>query len=409
VPVRSISGPEEINEVARLEARAFSDYAKGLSPFRDLMELDPSFRPEHAILAEEDGRIVSHVRIFQRPVRVGSATVTHGGIGGVATDPEYRKRGLASECMKAAFRYMHERGYGLSILFTGLHDFYRKLGWEIALPDYSCSLPSTRAAAYPTDSYSIRQFEPSLLRDVMRLYDLANRRTTASVVRSPRYWRAQLKYAAHVQPGDRWTYLREDVDRFWCIERGKRIVAYLRKRVGEKPALWEAFAEDLASMRAALALLARQYPDQDITCSAAPNSLFAQAAYQALGSFSVSGRGGMVAVVNLRALLRSIAPELENRLQGQRSRPKGKWRIKLEDESAVVEADGHSVALTRSSAGAEEIALPRRCLVQLVTGYREPEQTLSEWGLMTLRSRTIDLLCALFPRQWAQIWDMDHF
>ena len=75
-----------------------------------------------------DERIVSCVAIYPCTVRSNEWDLKIGGIGGVATDPEYRRRGLAGRNLEDCLRVMEEEEFDLSILWTGINDYYRHWG-----------------------------------------------------------------------------------------------------------------------------------------------------------------------------------------------------------------------------------------------------------------------------------------
>ncbi len=78
-----------------------------------------------------NGRVVSNVSIYPAQVQWGDAVLKIGGIGGVATDPDYRKHGYAGTILAHCLEYMdHELDCDLSILWTGIPDYYRRWGWE---------------------------------------------------------------------------------------------------------------------------------------------------------------------------------------------------------------------------------------------------------------------------------------
>jgi GNAT superfamily N-acetyltransferase len=59
--------------------------------------------------------------------------VVVGGISGVTTLPEYRKRGYGTALMKSAQRFLREElpaSFGLLICNTRLKPFYERLGWK---------------------------------------------------------------------------------------------------------------------------------------------------------------------------------------------------------------------------------------------------------------------------------------
>jgi len=89
--------------------------------------------PNGVLVAREDGWIVSNVDVFGVRLRFGSAVVRCAGIGNVVTHPDYRRRGLAAQLMKEAFNLMEMEGMPVSILATGIRDYYAKMGyaaWE---------------------------------------------------------------------------------------------------------------------------------------------------------------------------------------------------------------------------------------------------------------------------------------
>lgn len=82
-----------------------------------------------------DGEIlVSHVEIIERMGSAGGETVRLGGIGGVATHPAWRGRGLASLALRIAELWLREvvkADFGLLICGEARIPFYRRLGWQV--------------------------------------------------------------------------------------------------------------------------------------------------------------------------------------------------------------------------------------------------------------------------------------
>lgn len=93
---------------------------------------DAAFEPKYTRVAVLDGRIVSAVHIVKRLVACGECTFTMGGIANVATLPEARGRGLASECLRQAIEVMRADAMDFSTLGTGIPGFYSRFGWERA-------------------------------------------------------------------------------------------------------------------------------------------------------------------------------------------------------------------------------------------------------------------------------------
>src|SRR5215213_4532514 len=56
---------------------------------------DTTYRPEHSWVAEQDGRLQAHLRVFDREVRVSAASLRVAAVGNVITAPDQRGRGHA--------------------------------------------------------------------------------------------------------------------------------------------------------------------------------------------------------------------------------------------------------------------------------------------------------------------------
>jgi len=91
-------------------------------------------RSDWHVLVWEGEELVSHVEIVERIASVGGQPVKLGGIGGVATKSEWRRRGLAEAAMKAAQAFLRDRlgvDFGLLICDEKMLPYYGKLGWKL--------------------------------------------------------------------------------------------------------------------------------------------------------------------------------------------------------------------------------------------------------------------------------------
>lgn len=82
----------------------------------------------------EDRRVVCHVGALVRDALIDGRAVRVGGIGGVMTAPELRKRGFARAALAAMRTYLvDDQRTSFSLLFCAdnLHGFYSKLGWRL--------------------------------------------------------------------------------------------------------------------------------------------------------------------------------------------------------------------------------------------------------------------------------------
>ena len=206
-------------------------------------EDDSTHRLHHTRVAEVDGRIVSHVRIFERQMRVRDVTVRVGGIGSVATYPEYEGRGFATALLRDAIERMEGAGHALSFLFTGLLSFYGRLGWRVIPQTIHTAQPEEVSGVSAAGGTSVRPFTSGDLPAVARVYRRATEGKTGAVVRSERYWR------------DHMTWVRDDPEGFLVAEARGRVVAYVRSYVEIDNHLHLLEGEALPGAEGALAVL----------------------------------------------------------------------------------------------------------------------------------------------------------
>ena len=88
---------------------------------------------ELRVIVQADDRPVCHVGIIRREGMWKGRKIHIGGIGGVATDPDFRRRGFASVALNAALQTLKdERATDFALLFCRPDnvDFYTKRGWK---------------------------------------------------------------------------------------------------------------------------------------------------------------------------------------------------------------------------------------------------------------------------------------
>ncbi len=78
----------------------------------------------------EDGKMIARITDFHFRFYLDGQTVTTGGIGGVATLPEYRNSGAVREIFNALLNDAYKKGEVISTLFPFKHEFYRKVGYD---------------------------------------------------------------------------------------------------------------------------------------------------------------------------------------------------------------------------------------------------------------------------------------
>jgi GNAT superfamily N-acetyltransferase len=90
--------------------------------------------PEHIFIGEVEGKLVSSVTLEFKKLHLGEEVyLKTGGIAGVCTDSDYRRKGIVTNLMKQALNYTKQNGASNSALFTDLnipaHRIYSRLGF----------------------------------------------------------------------------------------------------------------------------------------------------------------------------------------------------------------------------------------------------------------------------------------
>ena len=130
----------ELEEIAELQHLVFRpNEPDAAQRYLSYTTDDPTYTVNHSRVIHEDGRIVAHLRIWDRTLRVRGADLLAAGIGSLCTHPDFRGRGLAQALMRDSERHFFEAGYDLGLLFTIIGTpFYEALGWiPIPLPTFA--------------------------------------------------------------------------------------------------------------------------------------------------------------------------------------------------------------------------------------------------------------------------------
>lgn len=187
--------------------------------FVNQTEHDATYRFRQTRIIEIDGRVVSHVRIFHRQMLVRGVALPVGGVGSVATHPDYQEHGFATALLRDAIEWMEREGYALSFLWTGLVPFYERLGWRVVLQPIHTVQADEAARLSTAGAVSVRPFADADLSAVARVYRRAVEGSTGGIARTLRYWR------------DHMTWVHDDPEGFLLAERRGQVVAYVRSTV----------------------------------------------------------------------------------------------------------------------------------------------------------------------------------
>lgn len=385
--------------------------------FRCHLTDDSSFELEQARVCVEDGRIVSYVRVSDRPIHIGCAVVRMGGIGAVSTHPEYRNRGYSTALLWDAVRYMERDGYDVSMLFTGIPTHYAEVGWA-TFPEHRFSVVAAEPPPVET-TYAVRDFDESRDLDaVIEIYNVYNEERTGTMARPRQYWYDEHSRTLGVLPS-------------WVVRHDGATVAYLRgsaTHFGEVAYLPEhrAAVEEICAraMREALALPPQtddrargrgwKKGDEPRIGGELPKShpaLATLARWSPRGIHHEEPEGMMVRVIRLVPLMEKASPVLERRLSQSGLRPRRRDICVREQGQAMrLVIDGHHVHAEAGEAGDIVLEPGTRNFFKLLFG----DSTFSQLRELipdadSVAAEDAALLDILFPKQEPVYQGCDHF
>jgi aminoglycoside 2'-N-acetyltransferase I len=110
--------------------------------------------PDFYLILNLEEQLAGRLAILDRQVSVGGAMVRVGGIGGVATKPGFRHRGVASAMLARAAEFIKSDlrvEFGLLLCRHGVSPVYAKMGWAI-VPGPTTFARAGVTARYPNDT-----------------------------------------------------------------------------------------------------------------------------------------------------------------------------------------------------------------------------------------------------------------
>lgn len=386
----------ELEDAFECTARAFGG---GLSFFTNIVKYDPYFRLENARACFVDGKVVSLVQVFERPLRVGDCVVRMGGVGSVGTDPDHRRAGYSLNVLKDSVEYMKAEGYDLSILFTGIPSHYARTGWVI-YPVYSVRLTLPEALREVQGGYEVEPCD--LQRDLpglMAIYDEFNATRTGTTVRTEVYWNNQPKWR------------ESDPALFWVTKRNSKVVAYLKAGRWSLNELGYLRGEE-GAMGALCAHFFRQAQAEAVKEVEARCPLACCGMFEALGGAVRRREGGgtMIQIIHLESLLGKIAPLLKARLHASDfSGWKGSVRVRYEADERMLSIQNGKIRVSKCKGAPDvDLLVSQAQLLRLLFGNMRAED-IAFSNRLALREDEIGLLNVLFPPDELFLWGTDGF
>ena len=401
IETRGIRSEIELREATRLTLEAFSNGGSDEAIDRKISRVlaHPSYEPGRIRVRMVGGRIVSHLWIIERTMRLGSAEWRMGGIGGVCTAPDARGQGHASALLQDALALMRQEGFDISLL-DGIRDFYNRLGYAVIWPHSHLLIPVEEARALRGDC-DIRKISIADIPTLARLYHTAWGQRPGSLVRQKAHWRWFLEVP---RPA-------------WAATNGKgRVQGYAIVSEHRPDEVIELVAANSGAAYALIRHITDSLGDhsETIRINVArddPLVRWLRRACRVTLTERTSPAGGWMArFVNLEQAMTKIQDELSARFLRS---PMQDWRGRVNlvtDMGAIALFCRYSRVVVRETAptvGYTCRILQDR-LIQLVLGFRSVEDV-AEDPDVAIPEIARPLLNVLFPPQAAYIAGLDWF
>ena len=121
--------------------------------------------------AFDEEQLVAGAGIIPFDIRMRSQDFKMYGVGGVASKPEYRNRGIIREIMIKMFKDMQDNNIPLSVLYPFKHSFYEMLGYKLVDEQFTYEFNISDILYRETD-YHLKEVE-RINDDIRSVYDRA--------------------------------------------------------------------------------------------------------------------------------------------------------------------------------------------------------------------------------------------
>jgi len=146
-------------------------------------------KQEHIIGIINGEKLASKVHLLPQYLYLGGKSIPFGGIAGVATWPEFRRKGHVRQLMNKSLEEMRSRHMPLSMLHPFDIDFYRKFGWELTQYAHTVELKPRDIPSYKTKGNVDRVKYDENKRVLHEIYERHAKRYGLMLDRNEYWWK----------------------------------------------------------------------------------------------------------------------------------------------------------------------------------------------------------------------------
>ena len=165
--------PGENHRFQLVQAVAFEtaiDYEEEKKKSQTDLETDESCR-KIGVFSEDESVLYGCLLYNKYRCHFDGKEMRLGGIGGVATLPEYRRNGIIRICMNFTLRDMYEQGCAFSFLYPFSMQYYRKFGFEAGNGTHTWTIPFTEFPKKSIEGSVAQIFPGDSLEPLLRVYE----------------------------------------------------------------------------------------------------------------------------------------------------------------------------------------------------------------------------------------------
>ncbi|RLF19070.1 MAG: hypothetical protein DRZ82_06910 [Thermoprotei archaeon] len=426
-------GDEEgITEVMRKCFGTFNQFQLDAKTWLSYREVDYGFKTDYSLVAEANGKIVGHVQVVLRRLKLGKGYVNVGGIANVSTDPDYRGRGIATNLMRMALELCKKEGIHLSDLMTSYgyvaHRVYRRLGYADVIFFQRFlgereEVEETIKTFEKEVNVKVRDYKDDDLPHLERIYNSFAEEYSGIAWRDTEYWRKKIvgkKRFYHM-----WFYDEEGME-ILVAERGGEVSGYSYFALGPKckrlvmgssevGILLELVAKDMASLKGLLVETLRRM--LEVNVKTFDLVLPPYEPYRSLlrrFHFFIERGIYMSNIVDLEGLMREYIPTFEYFM-----RRAGGFNVRIGLRSSYgnvnLELKGDTIEVTKERPDVvfqisyHSLARMVHFVENVYSAFFKGHIDIVKTNSSITASRALQCLSTLFPKMKFFVWQADHW
>lgn len=145
----------------------------------------------HRILGiYEEEQLAAKLHIIPLEIMVSTKKWKMGGIAGVATFPEYRRKGYVKALITEALKQMKEEGEIVSLLHPFDISFYRNYGWEIFTDNKKITIENKDLQFHGNPGGYVKRYDKETHhKEIEEVYDKYASQFSGMLVRETEWWK----------------------------------------------------------------------------------------------------------------------------------------------------------------------------------------------------------------------------